>query len=140
MATISYTTSDVSYSESGSENSERWTKPAAEAISAGQYIREDSTGQWVLGNATTAGEVGTGKKAIAIADAIVGETLTGVSRGLIDFGDSAFSSQGIDDPIYLDDTDGTLADAAGTVSTIVGVITGIWINTTVRKVLFVNLS
>lgn len=140
MADITYTVADVSFSESGSENSERWTKPAGEAIDAGEYVREDSNGKWVLGNATDAANVGTGKKGIAIASAIADQALTVVSRGLVDFGDSAFASQGIDDPIFLDDDDGVLADAAGTVSTIVGVITGVWINTTVRKVLFVNLS
>lgn len=139
MATITITASDVSFSESGSENSERHTRPAAEVITAGQYVREDSTGQWVLGNASSAAEVGTGKKGIALASAIVGETLTVLSRGILDLGD-VFGSQDVADPIYLDDTDGTLGDAAGTVSTIVGRITGIWINTTVRKVLFVDIS
>lgn len=139
MATISITASDVSFSESGSENSERLTKPAAEAITAGQYVREDSTGQWVLGNATSAGEVGTGKKGIALESVAVGETLTVLVRGILDLGD-VFGSQGIDDVIYLDDTDGTLADAAGTVTKVVGYITGIFISTTVRKVLFVDAA
>lgn len=49
----------------------------------------------------------------------VGQAVTVVRDGLLDVGD-ALDALAFGAPVYLSDTDGTLADAAGTVSVIVG--------------------
>jgi hypothetical protein len=101
------------------------TAPAGEAITAGQYIRLDpTTGKFVLGNATAAGEVGDGF--IAAKDAAIGESLTGFKGpAVLDLGE-ALAALSFADPVYLSDTDGKLADAAGTVSTVVGKVVPGW--------------
>ena len=100
------------------ESIQQMTLPAAEAITPGAPVRLDTTtGNFTNANGTAAGEarvwgVATGQKAIA-----AGLPCTAVRRGVLD----GFTfSQAYDAAIYLSDTDGRLADAAGTVSTVVG--------------------
>lgn len=100
------------------ESIHQMTLPAAEAITPGAPVRIDtSTGKFTAANGTAAGEarvwgIATGKKAIP-----AGWPVTAVRRGVLD----GFTfSQAYDAAIYLSDTDATLADAAGTVSTVVG--------------------
>jgi hypothetical protein len=97
------------------------TLPAAEAITAGMPVRIDTAGKFTPSNGTTTGEArvwGIGTKTVA-----AGEALTAVRRGILD----GFTfSQAYDAAIYLSDTDGTLADAAGTVSTVVGRVVPGW--------------
>jgi len=100
------------------------TAPAGEAITAGQYIRFSTTGKFELGKATTAGEVGDGF--IAEKSVAIGETVTGLKNPcLLDVGD-ALSGIAYGASVYLSDTDGTLADAAGTVPFIVGTVVSGW--------------
>lgn len=141
MSNLTVTPTDVGYSESGSENSVRHTKPAAAAINAGQYAHMDTAGKIVVGNATDAAHVGVIAKGIVIKTvANAGETTTIVSRGIVDLG-AALNGMAIDDPVYLSDTTGgILATSAGTVSTVVGYVYGVWTDTTVKKVLFVTLQ
>jgi hypothetical protein len=97
------------------------TLPAAEAITAGAPVRIDTAGKFTNSNGTSAGEArvwGIATKTVA-----AGEALTAVRRGILD----GFTfSQAYDAAIYLSDTDGTLADAAGTVSTVVGRVVPGW--------------
>lgn len=83
----------------------------------GKYLRVDgTTGKAMLGNATSAGEVG-GLRGIALSDQkYVGDSVTLLRHGLMDFGD-ALDGMDYGATIYVSDTDGTLADAAGTVTT-----------------------
>ncbi len=101
------------------------TAPAGEAFNAGQYIRwNPSTGKFELGKATTTAEVGDGH--IAEKTAAIGDPVTGLKGPcLLDVGD-ALSGLNYGDSVYLSDTDGTLADAAGTVSTVVGKVVPGW--------------
>lgn len=93
---------------------------AAEAIAAGQYVRLDTTtGQLALGNGTAAGEARAG--GIALRSVVAGQELTILRKGEIYLGD-ALDALTFDDDIFLSNTDGTLADAAGTVSVIVGTV------------------
>jgi len=100
------------------ESIHQMTLPAAEAITPGAPVRLDtSTGKFTNANGSSSGEarvwgIATGKKAIP-----AGWPVTVIRRGVLD----GFTfSQAYDAAIYLSDTDGRLADAAGTVSTVVG--------------------
>lgn len=93
------------------------TYPAAEAIVAGAPIRLDTaTGRWTNGNGTTAPEARI--KAIATKSVQAGEGLTGIQSGILDGFD--LSALAYDATVFVSDTDGRLADAAGTVSTVAG--------------------
>lgn len=117
---------------------EQLTYPVDEALTAGQYARIATTGNFELGNATSAGEVGT-VKGIALNGVAISETTTLLKRGIVSLGSSALSGLAYGDAVYLSDTDGTLADAAGTVSTIVGYVVSGQANTTPDKLLMVLL-
>jgi len=111
--------------------------PAAETITAGQYVRLNTTnGKIELGNASSAGEARAG--GIAANSAIAGEDVTMIRKGWLDMGD-ALGDLTYDDDVYLNDTDGVLGDAAGTVSLIVGTVIPVTGNTTADKALRVNL-
>lgn len=122
------------------ESIHQMTLPAAEAITPGAPVRIDtSTGKFTAANGTAAGEarvwgIATGKKAIP-----AGWPVTAVRRGVLD----GFTfSQAYDAAIYLSDTDATLADAAGTVSTVVGRVipaTAVTTGTAYDKLLSVEL-
>lgn len=67
----------------------------------------------------------------------VGQAVTVVRAGILDIG-NALSGVAIGAVVYLSDTDGLLADGAGTVSTIVGRCIPAWGNTTSDKLLLVR--
>jgi hypothetical protein len=113
------------------------TLPAGEAITAGEAVRIDTTGKFTGANGTTTTE--NRIYGIATRAAAAGQAVTAVRKGVLD----GFTfSQAYDAIIYLSDTDGTLADAAGTVSTIVGRVIPAWgqlVGTAADKLLFVDL-
>lgn len=99
------------------ESFSQMTLPAAEAITAGQAVRLDTTtGKFTKANGTAAGEARF--YGIALKSAAAGEALTVLRSGVME--GFNLSAQAFDAPIYLSDTDGTLGDAAGTVSTVIG--------------------
>lgn len=111
---------------------------AAESITAGAVVRLDTTtGKATNGNGTTAAEA----RVIGIAGKTVaaGMALTVVRRGIMD----GFTLTGAyDSKVYASDTDGRLADAAGTVSTVIGrVVPGnaVTLGTDADKLLSVEL-
>jgi hypothetical protein len=57
----------------------------------------------------------------------IGQAITVVREGLLDVGD-ALDALAFGAPVYLSDADGTLADAAGTVPTVVGRVVPGWGN------------
>ena len=92
------------------------TLPAAEAIAAGAPVRIDTTaGTFTNANGTSAGEARVW--GIATGTVVAGRPVTAVRRGILD---GYTFTQAYDAAIYLSDTDGTLGDTAGTVSTVVG--------------------
>lgn len=116
---------------------EQFTGPAAEAITAGNYVRFSvTTGKIEKGNGTTAAEARKG--GLALNTAAAGETVTAVRKGLVDLG-NALGDLTYDDDVFLSDTDATLADTAGTVSLIVGVTVPAWGATTADKLLRLDL-
>lgn len=117
---------------------EQWTGPAAEAITAGQMVRLDtSTGKATLSNATTAAEARTRGMAITGANA-AGVTLTVVKRGVLDIGE-AMAALDYDAAIYLDNTDGAMGTAAGSVSLVVGRVVPAWGYTTADKLFHLDV-
>lgn len=98
-------------------HNDQHTAPAAEAISAGSPIRLDTaTGRWTNANGTSAAEARVTH--IAVRTVVAGESLTGVRGCLI--GGLVLDALAYDAPVYLSNTDGRLADAAGTTSVIIG--------------------
>ncbi|HQY29980.1 MAG TPA: hypothetical protein PK691_01775 [Thermomicrobiales bacterium] len=119
------------------ESIQQKSLPASEAILAGAPVRIHTDGKWTNSNGTTAGEARVW--GIATRSVIAGEAMTAVRRGTL--GGFTFS-QAYDAPIYLSDTDGTLADVAGTVSTVVGRVvpgTAVTVGTAFDKLLSVEL-
>lgn len=105
------------------------TAPAGEAINAGQYCRwNTSTGKFEYGNGTTTGELGDGfiaEKSVAIGDALTAHKGPGV---ILELG-AALDGLAYGASVFVSDTDGRLADAAGTVSAVVGKVIPGWAGT-----------
>lgn len=119
---------------------EKETLPLAEVANEGSYVRIDgTTGRFVLGNASSAGEVGGVTGYILVKGAaVIPKTVTGVKKGLVDVG-SILDGLPIGTPIYLPDTDQRLADTAGTVSKIVGYVWPVHQGGTLKRLLRVDL-
>ena len=117
---------------------EQITGPVGEAITKGQYVRlNPTTGKIELGNGTTTAEAKRG--GIALESVVAGQSVTAIVSGLVDVGEGLVGLNfGVD--VFLSDTDGTLADAAGTVSRIVGRVWPAWGATTADRILKVELG
>lgn len=119
------------------ESNEQFDLPEGEALAIGNAVRIDaSTGKATGSNATTATEaliVG-----IVAEEDEAGVVVTVVKQGLLDVGE-ALAGMDYGEPVYLSDTDKTLADAAGTVSKVIGFVAPGWGHTTPDRLLRVNL-
>lgn len=117
MANIALTTAGrVSLVEAIGHGRQR-TLPALVAITAGQAVKIDpTTGKLNLANGTDAAHARV--YGVALRSVVAGDGLTVIRVGTMD--GYAVSGMAFDAPVYLSDTDGTLADAPGTVSVIVG--------------------
>lgn len=117
------------------------TAAVGEAGTAGQYYRlNTTTAKLEHGNATTAPELGNVAGVLIDTESLVNIAGTIVlldSNAIIDLGD-AITGLAFNAPVYVSDTDATLADSAGTVSRIVGrVVPGLG-NTTPDKLLMLR--
>jgi hypothetical protein len=110
MATLALATADrIEVVEWG----EQKTLTAAADITAGTFVREDASGNWVQALATTATNAAGAR--LALRTVKTGEALTAMKSGTV----SGFTvPQAHNASLYISDT-GTLADAAGTVSVVV---------------------
>lgn len=115
------------------------TKVAAEAISAGQAVRIDTAnGKFTKSNGSSAGEART--FGIAVKTVAAGQPVTAIKKGVIDGYDLAALAYDAD--VFVSNTDGALADAAGTVSKVAGRVIGggnETLGTAYDKLLFVDL-
>lgn len=94
-----------------------WPIASGETIVKGNYARCDATsGKATGGNATAAGEVGFGGVCFSDDGAQARRIMR---KGLLDVGE-ALAGLNFGAKVYLSNTDKTLADAAGTVSVLVG--------------------
>ena len=123
MANLALVTADKIHIATPLGNAmDKLSAPAAVAITAGQAIQLNSSGKWALAKATTAALA----RRVYIADRTVlaGQSVTGYRYAQIDGFD--VSALAYNAQIFLSDTDGALADAAGTVSTVVGHVIAGW--------------
>lgn len=140
MANLALTTqATANKSISVIESDKQRTGIAAETIVAGAPVRFDvTTGRVTNSNGTTAAEARVW--GLALYDAVAGQAITVVRSGYLDGYDLA--ALAYDQAVYLSDTDGRIADAAGTVSTVIGRVvpaTATTIGTALDKVLSVEL-
>lgn len=112
------------------------TIPRSEAVPVGGFGRIDSNARLVLGNATSTGELGNRR---GIVFELLGETARVMHDGLLDLGD-ALDGLAIGALVYVSDTDTRLADAAGTVSLVAGVVVPGLGEETADKLLRVDLN
>ena len=102
--------------------------PVGEAMTEGHYSRlNTTTGKLELGNATTTGELGNTWGLISHANVAIGQTAHLIMEGIVDIGDG-LEGLAYDAPVYVNDADGSLGDAAGTVSRIVGRVVPVFSN------------
>jgi hypothetical protein len=117
---------------------EQFTGTADETIAVGKAVRFDtSTGGLTKSNATSAGEarcIGLAVKAASF----VSEAITVVRKGILDVG-NALGDLTYDDDVYLSNTDGTLADTAGSTSLKIGTVVPGLASTTPDKLLRIDL-
>jgi hypothetical protein len=134
MSNLTITDTDVS----PVEILEAFTGPAAEQISAGCYVRLDTTsGKVARGNGSSSAEIGPGRNGVALKTVNANESVTVMEDGILDVGD-ALNALSFDDKVYASDTDGVLADSAGSVEHVVGTVTPGWAATTADKLLHVQ--
>lgn len=117
----------------------RFTAPASVAITALQAVRLDTaTGKWVLADATAAPNARI--FGVATRTVVAGEALTVVRKGPVD--GYNLTALAYDADVFLSNTAGALADAAGTVSVKVGRVVSAWavsLGTAADKLLYVDL-
>lgn len=113
---------------------QQFTGPAVEAIAEGNACRFDATtGKITKRNATNAAEAARG--GIAVHAAAIGETVTIINQGTVDVGE-ALAALNFGALVYVSDTDGAFADAAGTVSVAAGMVIPLWGSPTADKALW----
>lgn len=114
MANIAVTTADRVHVVRSDEQD---TKRATENISAGAPVRLDANGDFTNANGTTTTEANA--YGVATKTVLAGFPVTAIRRGEM----SGFTLAGAyGSSVFLSDTDGRLADAAGTVSVKVGTV------------------
>lgn len=104
------------------EHQETLPSNVAVPIATPMVTQDPTTGFWVLALATNAGALGT--PAIAAHVAAAKQALTAYRAPcVLDVGE-ALAALAVGASVYASDTPGTLADAAGTVSRVIGVVVG----------------
>lgn len=111
-----------------------WTLIAGAAITRGQAVAIDSNGKGVVADAST-GQANN-VRGIALNGAAAGEAVTIMLQGSL-YGFTL--PQAYDAALYLSNTAGALADAAGDVSVVVGRVRPMHDGATPTKVLYVNI-
>lgn len=103
------------------ESIDQETAPASVDVEAGYAVVLNSSSKWVLANAgalaTSTGVYIAGRKAKA------GDGLTAYRFGVLD---GFILAGAYNSLVYLSDTDGRIADAAGTIRVVVGRVIGGW--------------
>lgn len=131
MADLALTAAQIAVVDPG--NAEIVPIIAAETITAGESLFQDTDGKAQLADANVAGEQQT--RYLALEGASAGYALNALRRGRV-YGFTI--TQAYDAPIFQSDTPGALADAAGTLEVPVGIVVGLTDGTTITKVLEFN--
>lgn len=114
------------------------TLPLGETLAVGDAVRIDTTGKFTGANGSTTTE--NRIYGILVSKDPAGAVGTAIRKGVVD--GFALTALAYDAIVYLSDTDKTLADGAGTVSTIVGRVipaTATTTGTAYDKILFIDL-
>jgi uncharacterized protein with beta-barrel porin domain len=114
------------------------TLPLGETLAVGDAVRISTTGKFTGSNGSTTTE----NRIYGILASVdpAGAVGTAIRKGVVD--GFALTALAYDAIVYLSDTDKTLADGAGTVSTIVGRVipaTATTTGTAYDKILFIDL-
>lgn len=106
----------------------------------GKYLRVDqTTGKAMLGNSSSAGEVGPLNGFAMSNQRNTGDRVSLFRHGLVDVG-AALDSLSVGASVYLADTDSTFGTTAGTVSVVVGKVWPlIEADGSLKKLLYVDL-
>lgn len=131
MADLTVTVSKVGMIDP--EDSEVITLLAAVAITKGQGVYQNSSGKAALVDGSSAGTAQF--RGVALETVGAGTAVSILKRGKCD----GFTLSGVayDGRVYVSDIAGALADAAGTVSVVVGRVVGLT-DSVVTKVLYVD--
>lgn len=107
---------------------------ATETITKGQALYQTTSGKFGIADANVANKQQV--RGVAIQDAGAGQGVTMLIKG----GAYGFTltSQSYDDPVFLSDTAGTFADAAGTLTVPVGVVTSL-ADSSLTKIIFFDI-
>jgi len=131
MADIALTASYIS--PVNETECEMWTLIAGGTITRGQAVGINTAGKAVVADASTGTQ--NNARGIALNGAASGGTVTILVQGSC-YGFTL--TQAYDAPIYLSNTEGALADAAGDVSLVAGRVKPMADGATPTKVLYVN--
>lgn len=136
MADLTITAADVAAMKILDQD----TYPVSEAVDAGEVVNLDSNGEGRLADASTAPLAGNLQGiALRSANAAGATGVTILRKGTLYLG-AALDGLAVDAPVYLSDTAGKIADAAGTVSTVLGHVVVVWADpTTPQKCLRIDL-
>jgi hypothetical protein len=115
------------------------TLPVNEDVTAGDLLRIDvTTGHFTRSNGSSAGEADT--FGVATRTVKNGMPVTAIRKGVL--AGFNLAAQGYSATLYASNTDGKIADAAGTVSKVVGKVIPVWgqlLGASPDKLLFVDL-
>ncbi len=133
MADLVFAARDVSIVRNDPDD--QYTLNANVVLERGQLVKVDgTTNRWVKAVDT---DVATTQCYITIEDApVIGATVTGIRKGLVDLGKTALASLNYAAPVYASTTAGKLADA-GTVK--IGQVAGTTAENPNGKILQVDL-
>lgn len=107
---------------------------ATETLTKGQALYQTTSGKFGIADANVANKQQV--RGIALQDAGAGQGVTMLIKGAC-YG-FTLTSQSYDDPVFLSDTAGSLADAAGTLEVPVGVVTSL-ADSSLTKVIFFDI-
>jgi hypothetical protein len=116
MADLTVTAAKVSVIKP--EDAEIVSVVLAETVTAGQVLFFDSNGKGQLADANVAGEQQA--RCIALEGGGANQVVSCLKQGYVE--GFTLTDQSFDDPIFLSDTVGALADAAGTLTVPVGLV------------------
>lgn len=114
------------------EKAEIYPYVGAETITAGQICFVDTNGKLQLADADASGEQQA--RVLALNGGGAGQAIDGLKQGHV-YG-YTLTSQAYDAPLFLSNTTGALADAAGTLTVPLGIVAPLTDGPTITKVLY----
>ena len=133
MADLAITVANISVIKP--EDAEIVQVVVAETVTAGQPLFFDSNGKGQLADANAAGE--RQARCLTLEAGLANQSISCLKQGFVE--GFTLTSQSFDDPIFLSDTVGVLADAAGTVTVPVGLVAPIAKDSsTISKILYLR--